>query len=28
VKAGNRAEIAYELEGAKALIEDYMEDGL
>ena len=25
---GNRAEVAYEFEGAKALIEDYMEDAL
>ena len=25
-KAGNRAEVAYEFEEAKALIEDYMED--
>ena len=25
---GNRAEVAYEFEGAKALIEDYLEDGL
>lgn len=26
--AGNRAEIAYEFEGAKALMERYLEDGL